>query len=446
MLDRAHLIDLFRRTRARTVAICAPLAVEDHVVQTMIDVSPPKWHLGHTTWFFEEFLLAAFGEAYRPYHPRYAYVFNSYYESVGNRVARQTRGLLSRPTVADVCAYREAVDEAVTHLLEVCPDARLADLTQWTVLGCEHEQQHQELLHTDLKHILAANPLDPAYAARPAESPSPWQLSPTATRSTFATFEGGLVDLGFDAAAQQDAFHYDNEGPRHRAYVEPFRLARRLVTNAEFVEFIAAGGYENHGLWLSEGWDWVRQARVSHPLYWRPADDECGEEAFHGIDTTDGWAEFTLNGVRRLIPQAPVAHVSFYEADAYARWRGYRLPTEAEWEVAASQRKPDLETANLLHSGRLHPRPLEANPSDGPVAQLIGDVWEWTASAYLPYPGYWRATGAMGEYNGKFMSGQMVLRGGSCVTPRDHIRVTYRNFFHPDKRWQFTGVRLAADV
>ncbi|MGH8274141.1 MAG: ergothioneine biosynthesis protein EgtB [Gammaproteobacteria bacterium] len=401
----------YRRVRAATSALVAGLVPEDTVVQTMPDVSPTKWHLAHTTWFFEEFVLAAFKPGYERMHAGYDYLFNSYYNLVGSLYPRARRGLISRPTLAGVLEYRERVDDAVAALLaERTGDAALAERI---VLGCHHEEQHQELLVTDIKHVLAQNPLAPAWRELPPPDMAP--PPPLAWRE----FTGGLTEIGYAGAD----FAFDNERPVHRVYLEAYAFAERPVTNADYREFIDDGGYRSSELWLSDGWARVQSEGWQRPLYW----------------SEDGEREFTVAGLRALEPAAPVAHLSHYEADAYARWAGARLPTEAEWEHAAA----DCAIAgNLADSDRLHPAPLTAEP----LAGLWGDVWEWTASAYLPYPGYRPPAGAIGEYNGKFMSGQMVLRGGSAATPVEHIRATYRNFFYPPQRWQFAGLRLARDA
>jgi ergothioneine biosynthesis protein EgtB len=405
------LVEHFRRVRARSEALLDGLAPEDTVVQTMPDVSPTKWHLAHTTWFFEEFVLAAFKPGYERVHASYDYLFNSYYNLVGPMYPRPRRGLISRPTLLEVRQYRERVSEAVAALLGECAgDAALAERI---VLGCNHEQQHQELIAMDIKHVLAQNPLAPAWRALPpvdlsAPPPLGWH-----------EFAGGLVEVGHAG----DGFVFDNEGPRHKAWLEPYAMADRPVTNKEYGEFIADGGYRHPELWLSDGWACVKAEGWQRPLYWH----------------ADGEREFTVAGWRDIEPAAPVCHLSYFEADAYASWAALRLPIEAEWENAAAGRGVD---GNLADDGRLHPAPV----ARAPLAALWGDVWEWTASAYLAYPGYRAPGGAIGEYNGKFMSGQMVLRGGCCATPADHIRASYRNFFYPHQRWQFAGLRLARDI
>ena len=414
----------YAEVRAATEALCEGLATEDYVVQSMPDVSPTKWHLAHTSWFFETFLLLPHSPGYRPIDPTYAYLFNSYYVQAGERHCRAQRGYISRPTVAEVFEYRRHVDEAVTALIErhggELPPEGEAILT----LGLHHEQQHQELMLTDIKHVFAVNPLRPPYRKAP-EPGRGASASPTAIR--WQTFEGGLFRVGYEG----DGFSFDNEGPAHDVYLQPFQLADRLVTNAEYLEFMEDGGYARPELWLSLGWATREQQGWTEPFYWERRDRE--------------WWSYALHGMRPIDPAEPIVHLSYFEADAYARWAGARLPTEFEWEVAAR----DAPIAgNLVESGQLHPSPVAESETSGPpgIRQLYGDVWEWTRSQYSPYPGYRPAPGAIGEYNGKFMCNQFVLRGGSCATPASHIRASYRNFFPPDATWQFTGVRLARDV
>jgi ergothioneine biosynthesis protein EgtB len=405
---QSSLLDRYHQVRQLSERICQPLEIEDYGIQSMPDVSPPKWHLAHTTWFFETFLLTPYLPGYEVFHPQFGYLFNSYYEAVGDRHPRAERGLLSRPTVAEVYAYRAHVDRSMEDLLTTTASLDLAELV---TLGLHHEQQHQELLLTDIKHILALNPLRPAYrddliTSNPPAKPLQW-----------LKYSGGLYTIGHHG----DEFAFDNELPRHQTYLQDYKLADRLVTNGEYLEFIQAGGYQQSAHWLSAGWSTVQTARWQAPLYWEQIDGD--------------WWVMTLSGLRRVDENEPVCHVSFYEADAYASWRGQRLPTEAEWEVATVG--VDL-TGNFVDLDRLHPTPCPAASH-----QFFGDVWEWTQSAYLPYPGFKIAAGAIGEYNGKFMCNQMVLRGGSCATSANHIRSTYRNFFPTDSRWQFTGIRLA---
>jgi ergothioneine biosynthesis protein EgtB len=397
----------YAEIRARTERLAAPLGAEDCALQSMPDASPVKWHLGHTSWFFETFVLERAGFA--PYRPEFRTLFNSYYVGVGPQHPRPERGLLSRPSLDEVRAYRASVDERMSALLSRDSDApgEHRDLIE---LGLHHEQQHQELIVTDLKHLFSRNPLFPAYQR---EEPGP----PAPQRSIgWRAFAEGVRFIGHEGAG----FAFDNEGPRHRAFVAAFSIADRLVTNGEYLAFIADGGYRRPGLWLSEGWD-VRSAQNwDAPLYW------------------SGDRHFTLAGLRAIDPAEPVTHLSYFEADAYARWAGARLPTEAEWELAATGESTE---GNFLESGRLRAAPALAGAS-----QFFGDAWEWTSSAYSPYPGYRPPAGAVGEYNGKFMVNQYVLRGGSCATPRSHIRATYRNFFAAAARWQFSGIRLARDL
>jgi ergothioneine biosynthesis protein EgtB len=421
----AELLGAYRRVRALTERLCEPLQVEDYVLQTVVETSPPKWHLAHVSWFFETFLLEPLLPGYRVFHERFDYLFNSYYEQTQvGYWPRPERGLLSRPTVAEVYDYRRHVDAGMERLLADCPRAHWPLAAERLAIGLNHEQQHQELLVTDIKFNLAYNPLQPAYRGDLPVDPA---SEPNAMH--FIGFEGGIVRIGADGKG----FAYDNEFPRHRALLEPYRLANRLVTNAEYLDFINDGGYGNPALWLSDGWNRVRGDGWRAPLYWRQVDG--------------AWHEMTLAGLRALNPAEPVCHVSYFEADAFARWAGRRLPTEAEWEHAATGLAVE---GNFVDQARFHPAPAQASgaatdsSSDQPQ-QLFGDCWEWTASAYLPYPGYRAPAGALGEYNGKFMNGQMVLRGGSCATSQDHARASYRNFFYPHERWQFKGIRLAEE-
>jgi ergothioneine biosynthesis protein EgtB len=413
----------FLQTREISERICAPLQTEDYVIQSMDDVSPPKWHLGHTSWFFETFLLGKFQKDYQPFHEKYNFVFNSYYESIGSRVLRPSRGLLSRPTVKDVYQYRKAITDRMTKLTNNLNDRDRSLFDFLTDIGIHHEQQHQELLYMDIKHILSINPLRPVYLQRENR-----QVSGNVPAMKFQSFKGGIYDIGF----RGEGFAFDNETPIHQALLRDFKLANRLVTNREYLEFMSDNGYSNPLLWLSDGWFSVKQNHWDSPMYWEKSDDD--------------WEIMTLTGWHPLNLDEPVCHVSFYEADAFARWAGKRLPTEEEWEVACNQSSASTQAGNLVEDGYLHPRPLYKEDANSNLQQMYGDVWEWTASAYLPYPGFKPAEGAIGEYNGKFMSNQMVLRGGACVTPRNHIRPTYRNFFQCDKRWPFTGIRLALDA
>ncbi len=411
MSDGTGLLERYTEVRRATERLCEPLAVEDYVVQAMPDASPARWHLAHVSWFFETFVLRPRAADYRVLDERYGDLFNSYYNGVGPQFARTARGTLSRPTVAEVFAYRAHVDKAMAALLD--DDRRLGDIAAVIELGLQHEQQHQELLVTDLKYNLGANPLRPPYRARV-------RMAAAAPPLAFVACGGGLVEIGH---AGPD-FAFDNERPRHRVFLAPYALGARLVTNGEYLEFVEAGGYRRPDLWLSDGWKTARERDWSAPLYWELVDRE--------------WRRYTLGGLAPLEADAPVVHVSYYEADAYARWRGARLPTEPEWEHAAADQPI---AGHLLDDEPDEPRPA----SEAGLTQLYGDAWEWTASAYLPYPGFRPLSGALGEYNGKFMVNQMVLRGGSCATPRSHIRATYRNFFPPDARWQFSGIRLARD-
>ncbi len=384
----ASLIDRFRTVRARTVELCSPLSIEDQVVQPMADASPAKWHLAHTTWFFETIVL---GEP----HPEFNFLFNSYYEAIGPRVERARRGMLSRPSLDRVHAYRREVDERVIAAF-ASRDPKLIEL------GLHHEQQHQELILTDLKYTLGTQPVRPAYREDLARSAA-------RIEQDWRSFDGGVIEIG----AVGGEFSFDNEQPRHRVLVEPFRIATRALANRDVQEFIAAGNYRDSSLWLSDAWALITAEKWEAPLYWR------GDE------------HYTLGGVRAIDPDEVASHLSYFEADAIARWRGARLPTEAECELAATQIASE---GTFAEDDRFHPG----------AGAFLGDVWEWTASAYLPYPGFRPLAGAVGEYNGKFMNGQYVLRGGSCFTPRDHLRLTYRNFFPPHARWQMTGARLVA--
>jgi ergothioneine biosynthesis protein EgtB len=403
------LLDRFRRVRRQTEALADPLSPEDQTIQSMPDASPTKWHLAHTTWFFETFLLKPQIPTYRPFDPAYEYLFNSYYEAVGPRHPRPQRGMITRPAVGEILAYRRHVTEAMAELIE----SNRSNSTELIELGLHHEQQHQELILMDIKHALSLNPLFPVYA--PERTPAT-----TGTPLGWVDFEGGLIETGH--AGSNGSFAFDNEGPRHRSWVDPFALATRLVTCGEYQAFIDDGGYRRPEFWLSAGWDIVNQRSWQAPLYWHE----------DGI--------FTLGGLRLRRAEEPVCHVSFYEAAAYAKWAGKRLPREDEWELASADAKLD---GNMLDDGHLHPAPAPEPTHGEGLVQMIGDVWEWTASPYVAYPGFREPPGAIGEYNGKFMANQMVLRGGCAATPRDHIRATYRNFFPPDARWMFGGIRLA---
>ncbi len=410
-------IERFLRVRAATDEIVRPLATEDYVVQSMPDVSPTRWHLAHTTWFFETFVLKASAPGYPVANPAFEHLFNSYYNGVGDPFPRSRRGLLSRPTVAEVFEYRRHVDEHVCRFLEARDPRDHDDVLRVLEIGLHHEQQHQELILTDIQHVLAQNPLFPVYR------PSAVEVEGHAIPLGWVRHDGGMIQIGHGG----DGFAYDNERPRHEGWLEPFELGDRLVTNAEYMAFMNDRGYERPELWLSDGWDMVRREGWRAPLYWVRG---------YGL-----WRTFSLAGLREIEPRAPVCHVSYFEADAYARWARARLPLETEWEVAATGVPID---GNFVESRALRPLPLDPSKVvGGRPAQLFGDVWEWTASAYTAYPRYRPLAGTLGEYNGKFMCNQLVLRGGSCATPRDHLRVTYRNFFPPYARWQFSGIRLA---
>lgn len=420
-------LDRYDEVRSQTRKLVHPLGPEDQMVQSMPDASPAKWHLAHTTWFFEEFILLPHLPGYACFDSRFSFLFNSYYKQLGPHPHRALRGTFSRPTLDEVCRYRRHVDNAIHELHAGGASAEVLRLTE---LGLNHEQQHQELIVTDIKHAFWTNPMRPAY------QPDMIRLAGASVAHPepvfWCAFDGGIHEVGRD----REGFAFDNERPRHSVHIDPFSIASRLVTNSEYLEFMAAGGYERPELWLSDAWDHVCQNGWSAPLYWEAAET--------------GWREFTCRGMSVLNPDAPVCHVSFYEADAFARWADARLPTEFEWEVAAGSTGHLAESAdhpgNMLENGAYHP--VSAGPADrlqSRLQQVLGDTWEWTASPYAPYPGYRPPAGAEGEYNGKFMCNQMVLRGGSCVTPRSHIRESYRNFFPPHMRWQFSGIRLAHD-
>jgi ergothioneine biosynthesis protein EgtB len=421
----ATLAVRYAEVRARSLELAAPLSEADCQVQSMPDASPTKWHLAHVTWFFETFVLERFEPSFKPYHPAFRVLYNSYYHGVGEQHPRPQRGLVTRPTLAEVRAYRAAVDERMQALLRQPVGPAMAELVE---LGLQHEQQHQELLLTDVLHLFSCNPLEPAYLpARPhADAP--------ATALEWVACEGGLVEIGHAGPG----FAFDNEGPRHRQWLRPYALAQRLVTQGEWAAFIADGGYRDPRWWLAAGWDGVRAQQLEAPLYWQRG-------------AGDTWSVFTLHGRVPLQAHAPVGHLSLYEADAYARWSAaqhglpLRLPTEGEWEHAAAPLAPAaIEAGNFVESQALQPRPVAASSTG--LQQMFGDLWEWTGSSYLPYPGMRASDGAVGEYNAKFMVDQSVLRGGSCATPRSHIRASYRNFFPAQARWQFSGLRLARDM
>ncbi|MTI22588.1 ergothioneine biosynthesis protein EgtB [Fulvivirga sp. RKSG066] len=415
IVEDVSLKERFLGVRKKTVDICSRLSPEDHVVQPVEEVSPPKWHLGHTTWFFETFLLKNHLSGYEIYHDQFSFLFNSYYESVGERVIRTNRGNITRPGVEEVLNYRKHVDQAMSQLL----DGGLSDdLITLLELGIQHEQQHQELLIYDIKYILGHNPTFPAYLEE--KSKADGEVSPIG----FMTIEEGVYSIGH----QGPGFSFDNELGRHKVYLHGYEIMDRLVTNGEFLEFIEAGGYSYFRHWLSEGWEWVNQNEIKAPEYWHKVNGE--------------WMMYSLRGgLKPLDLHAPVTHISYFEADAYAKWKGLRLPTEFEWEVACAKYGEISRASNFVETEQ-----FETKSAEGKNNQLYGDVWEWTSSAYLPYPFYEAPEGAVGEYNGKFMVNQMVLKGGSCATQRVHIRNTYRNFFHPHLRWMFSGLRLAKNT
>ncbi len=411
LATQTHLLEKYLLTRRRTESICQPLTPEDHVVQPVVDVSPPKWHLGHTTWFYEAFILCDHMEGYQVFHEEYAYLFNSYYQSKGDRMVRTDRGNMTRPSVKEVMAYRSYVDAHMEKFLENGLDERLEYIL---TLGLQHEEQHQELLMYDIKYILGNNPLFPAYQSR--DTATTGQAGPV----NWLEIPEGTYEIGY----QGEGFCFDNEQGRHKVFLHAAAVSDRLVTNREYLEFMQDGGYADFRHWLSDGWDWVNQEEVRAPFHWH-------------LDG-DTWKTYSLQGgLKALDPDAPVSHVSYYEAAAYAKWKGCSLPDEAQWEVAADL-YGNRDSGNFLENEQ-----LEALPATPGNHQFYGDLWEWTSSAYLPYPYYQAPDGALGEYNGKFMVNQMVLRGGSCATPKEHIRKTYRNFFHAPLRWMFSGIRLA---
>jgi len=421
--ERSPLAERYERVREMSLELAAPLSAEDCQVQSMADASPTKWHLAHVTWFFETFLLERYEAGFAPFDPSFRVLFNSYYQGVGERHPRPERGLITRPTLEDVKRYRRNVDERVQALLAT--PAADSERDEIVTLGLHHEQQHQELLLTDIKHAFSLDPNARAYARR-------WPMTRVRSQAMrWFRHEGGLVEHGHDPAVD-GAFCFDNETPRHQTFLAPFEIASRPVSYGEYLAFMEDGGYRRPELWLSMGWDWVNAATRRGPLYWREGE---------GI-----WLNHTLQGLVEIDRRTPVCHLSYFEADAYARWVGARLPTEAEWEFAARRlRQP--QRGNFADRGSFHPLPHADPDADGsePV-QMFGDVWEWTQSSYAPYPGYRPLPGAVGEYNGKFMCNQYVLRGGSCATPPNHVRASYRNFFPPDAQWQFSGLRLARDA
>lgn len=410
------LLHKFNTVRTQTERLVAPLAPEDTVVQPTVDVSPPKWHIAHTTWFFEEFVLAPHMEGFERFHPKYAFLFNSYYEGAGERVQRVYRGNMTRPTVNEILEYRAYVNKAMRNFLENSVSIS-PEVLAMIELGLNHEQQHQELLVYDIKYILGHNPLFPEYR----NNLRPGSQAPADLTEAWLEVDEGIYEIGH----QGDGFHWDNETSRHRVFLESYRLQDRLITHGEFRDFVEAGGYTDYRPWLEEGWRWVNENKVDMPFYWFKVEGE--------------WMHVTLEGLQPIDWDLPMTHVNFYEADAYARWKGKRLPTEFEWEVACGIYAPEIpDTANFVENERFGP-----SRRQGKDYQFYGDAWEWTSSAYLPYPRYEAPEGTVGEYNGKFMVNQKVLRGGSCATPRDHIRLTYRNFFHPHLQWLFNGFRLA---
>jgi ergothioneine biosynthesis protein EgtB len=417
------LAERYRRVRAMSLALAAPLTDEDCQVQSMPDASPTKWHLAHVTWFFETFVLERFEPGFKAFDPAFRVLFNSYYQGVGERHPRPQRGLITHPTLAQVKRYRAQVDERIDAVLAAQPDD--AQIGELVALGLQHEQQHQELLLTDIKHVLSFNPTHPGYARR-------WPMSAVQPQPLrWFGYEGGLFDMGHDAALD-GSFCFDNETPRHRHYLAPFELASRPLSYDEYLAFMDDGGYRRPELWLAMGWDWVQAQQRDAPLYWQRVDGH--------------WLNHTLQGLVEIDPHTPVCHLSYFEADAYARWAGARLPTEAEWEFAARRlSKAARPHHNFADRGAFHPLPQADSGKDEPV-QMFGDVWEWTQSNYNPYPGFEPLPGAVGEYNGKFMCNQLVLRGGSCATPAGHVRASYRNFFPPEAQWQFSGLRLARDL
>ena len=416
-LSREKLINRFKEIRAFSLKLCETLVTEDFVIQSMPDASPTKWHLAHTSWFWEAFVLKEVNPDYKSINPQFNYLFNSYYTLIGKRFSRPHRGLLARPTVKEVMEYREFVDENMLNFLINADEKEVAQIAIVIDIGLNHEQQHQELIVTDIKHVFSVNPLHPVFRERKIiETADPGAIE-------WITFKEGIFEVGYKG----NEFFYDNEQPDHKIYLHDFELASRLVTNREFIKFIEDGGYSRPELWLSNGFATVENENWQAPMYWEKVDGE--------------WHNFTLSGFRQVILEEPVTHISFFEAEAFAHWSGFRLPTETEWEVASANLPVE---GNFVENENFHPVTL-TEKNKGRLNQMYGDVWEWTRSDYAPYPGYKVPSGAIGEYNGKFMSGQIVLRGGSCATPISHIRNTYRNFFPPNARWQFSGIRLAKD-
>jgi ergothioneine biosynthesis protein EgtB len=415
-LQRNDLLEKYKQVRRLTEKLCEPLEIEDYVIQSMPDVSPTKWHLAHTSWFFEAFLLKKVNPNYKPLNELYNYLFNSYYVQIGERYLRQERGMLSRPTVKEVYEFRKFIDEQMFSFFENSDEKTFNEVAVIIEIGLNHEQQHQELMLTDVKHVLSQNPLNPVYSNKSIDDRI--NVKPI----NWVSFEEGIVEIGHNG----EGFFYDNEMPRHKVFLQSFDIADRLVTNGEYINFIEDDGYSKTELWLSDGASTVERENWKAPLYWEKINGE--------------WWNFTLNGFRKVNASEPVCHVSLYEADAFARWADARLATESEWEHANSE--IEIE-GNFVDDENFHPISLKGENQK--IKQMFGDVWEWTRSDYSPYPGYKIPPGAIGEYNGKFMSGQNVLRGGSCATSKNHIRNTYRNFFYPHSRWQFSGIRLAKD-
>lgn len=414
--DRQLLIEKYKSVRNFFKVLCDPLETEDYVIQSMPDVSPTRWHLAHTSWFFEAFVLQKAIKHYKSLHPQYNFLFNSYYVQIGERFTRAKRGLLSRPTVQEVYEYRDYVDDKVIEFISNSTEDQFSEYGPVIEIGINHEQQHQELMLTDIKHVFSMNPLHPVYS----DNYTP--IVDGIPQMSFRKFDEGLYEIGHPG----DDFGYDNEFPRHKVYLESFALADRLITNREFMDFMDEGGYKKSELWLSDGFSRAEQNNWQAPMYWEKREGE--------------WWNFRLNGFHKVDLNEPVCHISYYEADAFARWAGYRLPTEEEWETAAGNIPL---SGNFVENDNFHPIPLLESTR---LNQMYGDVWEWTMSPYVPYPGYKTLPGALGEYNGKFMSNQMVLRGGSCATSLSHIRKYYRNFFYPESRWQFMGLRVAKDI
>lgn len=418
---RDELLQRFQTIRKTTEKLCAPLCIEDYVIQGMEDVSPPKWHLAHTTWFFETFILRkGFLSDYKEFHPGFDYLFNSYYQGINTPYPRSRRGLLSRPSVQMIYDYRSYVDEHILQLVNNLPQSRLIELYPLLELGLQHEQQHQELLLMDIKYNFSLNPDLSCYQSSQSSS----AVYEPASRK-FINVEEGMVNIGYEG----DDFCFDIELPRHQKILDSYSISTTLVTNQEYLEFISAGGYSNPALWLADGWDWLNANGIKNPLYWQQKEET--------------WLQFTLSGLKPLCLAEPVCHVSYFEADAFARWQECRLPSEEEWEHFVSSNELSGFQGNFMENGLFHPQPANADIREG--QQFSGELWEWTSSSFSPYPRYRPLTGILGEYNGKFMSNQIVLRGGSCVTPQATVRASCRNFFQPDKRWSFCGIRLAKD-